>query len=293
METADRPAGDDVAVIEIGVGGLTFDALAAGPPDGPLVLLLHGFPQSSREWRHQLPALAAAGFRAVAPDQRGYSWRARPECVDAYHLDHLVADALGMAAALGSATFHIVGHDWGGVVAWALAGRHPERLRSLTSVSTPHPLAFLRAIRAPRGDQAARSRYIQFFRLPELPERLLLARKGAGLRMLFERTGFRDRSVIDEHVAFLSERRALKAALNWYRALDVAAVAGVGAITTPTLFVWGGDDMALGREAALGTAAYVRGAYEFVELDGVSHWIPEEAPGALNAELIPFLRGPY
>src|SRR5205807_9057314 len=128
--------------LEIPVGKFAFDARAAGPADGELVLLLHGFPQSSWEWRSQLSALGDAGYRAVAPDQRGYSPRARPDGVERYEVEHLVADVLAIADWLGGHRFHLVGHDWGAAVAWAVGGTHPERLHTLSIVSVPHPKAF-------------------------------------------------------------------------------------------------------------------------------------------------------
>ena len=246
------------------------------------MLLLHGFPQSSHQWRHQLPALAGAGYRVVAPDQRGYSPRARPEDVAAYHVDRLVEDVLAIADRLAAKPFHLVGHDWGGVVAWAVAARHPERLLSLTAVSTPHPLALAQALGSATGDQAARSAYVNLFRQPGLAEQLLLADEGAGLRALFANTAFTDRAAVDEYVALLADPSTLTAALNWYRAIDPSSLAGIGPVTVPTLYVWSTDDPALGREAAEGTAAWVRGPYELVELPGVSHWVPEDAPEDLN-----------
>ncbi|MCA1690802.1 MAG: alpha/beta hydrolase [Actinobacteria bacterium] len=279
-------AESEVERVEIPAGEFVFDALASGPPGGSLVLLLHGFPQSSYQWRHQLPALARAGYRAVAPDQRGYSSRARPEAVDAYHVDRLVADVLAMADGLGGHQVHLVGHDWGAMVAWAVAGRCPQRLRSLTAVSTPHPLALAQALAAPSGDQASRSRYVRFFQQARLPEWVLLAAGGAGLRMLFAKTGYTDETGIREYGAVLGEPGALTAALNWYRALDLASLGGVGPVNVPTLYVWSSDDPALGREAADGTASYVDGPYRFEVLDGVSHWIPEEAPELLGRLLI-------
>jgi pimeloyl-ACP methyl ester carboxylesterase len=275
--------------LEIPAGDLTFDALVAGPPTGPLVLLLHGFPQTSYEWRHQLAVLGEAGYRAVAPDQRGYSARARPEGVEAYHVDRLVEDVLAVADALERPTFDLVGHDWGGIVAWAVAARHPQRVRSLTAVSTPHPLALAQAIGSASSDQAARSRYVGFLQLPVVPEKVLLAGECAGLRALFANTAYTNREAMDHYVDQLCDPATLTAALNWYRAIDMGSLAGLGAITTPTLYVWSTDDPALGREAAEATAGHVRGPYRFVELDGVSHWVPEDAPEELNRVLLEHL----
>ena len=151
----------------------TFDALASGPDDGRPVLLLHGFPECAYQWKHQLAALGAAGFRGVAFDQRGYSPGIRPAEVDAYAPDELVGDVLRVAAALGWPRFDLVGHDWGSAVAWMVAAAHPDRLRSLTAVSTPHGAAFSAALRGDT-DQQKRSEYFRLFRTPGDAERELL-----------------------------------------------------------------------------------------------------------------------
>lgn len=265
-------------------GGLVFDALAAGPPEGGLVLLLHGFPQSSAIWRPQLEGLAAAGHRAVAPDQRGYSPGARPEAVEDYRIGHLVDDALALADHLGGGPFHVVGHDWGAVVAWHLAAHHPGRIRTLTALSVPHPVAFAMALASPEADQAHRSRYISFFQKAGVAEDALLA---GGLKVMLSMSGYP--GDVDERVRAMSEPGALTAALNWYRAVDAGLVGGVGAVTPPTLYVWSTGDVALGREGAEATADHVAGPYRFEVLEGVSHWIPEEVPGVLTGLLLEHL----
>src|SRR5438045_8246250 len=157
--------------------GLTFDARVAGDPGGPLVLLLHGFAESMHTWRAQVKALAIAGYRAIAPSQRGYSPGARPDTRDTanYHIDRLMDDAIAMLAASGYAErrFHLVGHDWGGSIAWALADRYPQRLASLTVLSRPHPNAFNRALQSRDGDQAHRSRHHKAFLEPNAAEVVL------------------------------------------------------------------------------------------------------------------------
>ncbi|HEX6597607.1 MAG TPA: alpha/beta fold hydrolase, partial [Acidimicrobiales bacterium] len=163
------------------------------------------------------------------------------------------------------------------------------RLLSLTAVSTPHPLAVVKAMDSPTGDQAKRSAYVNLFRLPKVPEVLLLAGEGAGLRKLFWNSGFVDREAVEEYVRVLDGHDAISAALNWYRALDFGALAGIGPVDVPTLFVWSTDDPALGPEAAEATAAYVRGPYRFVALAGVGHWVPEDAADDLNVELLAHL----
>lgn len=275
--------------IEIPVGELVFDASVAGPDEGELVVLLHGFPQTSWCWRHQLPALAEAGYRVVAPDQRGYSPRARPDDVESYRAEHLVADVLAVADWIGGHQFHLAGHDWGAAVAWQVAGRYPQRLRSLTAVSVPHPLAFARALGGEGGsDQAARSSYMDFFRA-EGSEELMLADGAQGLRNLYLGSGM-PLDDADRYLEALTQPGALRAALSWYRAMDVASIGGLGPITMPTMFVWSTDDVAIGREAAERTEEHVDGPYRFEVLEGVGHWVAEEAPDRFNQALLEHLR---
>jgi pimeloyl-ACP methyl ester carboxylesterase len=271
-------------VEDITAGGLTFRCRLAGPESGEVVLLLHGYPQSSWEWHHQLPALAAAGYRAVAPDLRGYSPGARPQGVDHYDQPSLVGDVLAIADHFDAHRFHLVGHDWGAIVAWHVAGWHPERLRSLTIVSVPHPAAFARALRDPSSDQAERSAYIQTFK--DHGEGVLLG-SAEQLRAGFEATGLAGHDV-DEHVRVLTDPGALEAATHWYRAFDFLA-GDLGPIDVPTLFVWGTDDLALGPDGAAWTAEHVRAPYRFEVFDGAPHWIPEVEAERFNAHLLEHL----
>lgn len=274
--------------IEIPVGAYRFSARVAGPEDGRLVLLLHGFPQSSLAWRRQLATLAEAGYRAVAPDQRGYSPKARPEGVEHYATDHLVADALAIVDEMGGHKVDVVGHDWGAWVAWQMAARYPERLRTLTAVSVPHPVAFLEAILSGKGDQAARSAYIAFFRQEGIAEKTLLLNDGDGLRKMLAATGLPEEQA-DVYVGLMREPGALTAALSWYRAVGPADTEGMAPITTPTMYVWSDRDVALGRQAAEATAAHVEGPYRFEVIEGVSHWIPEVAADQLGRLLLEHL----
>ena len=272
--------------------GWTFRAREAGSPDRPLVLLLHGFPESSRCWDATLPVLAEAGYHPVAFDQRGYSPGARPDDVAAYKPDLLVADVLEVADALGADRFHLVGHDFGGMVAWMVAGHHPDRVRTLTVASTPHPAAFRRSYQAAGAssddDQHERSGYMRAFR--ESPrgemEATLLADDAAALRLAF--TGLPEVAV-DAHVAVLAEPGALVAAIDWYRSMSGRASAATPASSVPTLYVWSDQDPALGRAAAEATAELVTGPYRFVVLEGTGHWIPELAADELHAVLLPHL----
>jgi pimeloyl-ACP methyl ester carboxylesterase len=271
--------------LQLSARGLVFDALAAGPPTGELVMLLHGFPQTAACWTPLLETLAAAGYRAVAPDQRGYSPAARPTTIQAYRLPELVADVAAIADRLGAGTFHLVGHDWGGVVAWRLAGQQPERVATLTAVSTPHPRAFARAL---VGIQALRSAYIPVFRLPRLPELLLGARRQWGLRRLLAQDGLGD-PWVDTYTRALAQPGALSAALAWYRA---ARPFGLWAprVSVPTMYVWGSGDPALGPRAAITTGRWVTGAYRFEVLAGAGHWLPELHAQELGRLLLEHLR---
>jgi pimeloyl-ACP methyl ester carboxylesterase len=269
--------------MRVAARGLTFEVRAGGPADGAAVLLLHGFPQHGGEWDEVTPALHAAGLRTYAPDQRGYSPGARPVEVAAYRIPELVADAAALLDALGVAGAHVVGHDWGAIVAWALAAAHPDRVRSLTAVSVPHPAAMAHALRV-SADQKARSSYITLFRKPGAAERTLLAFGAAALRRMLGGVGDADR--VARYAEPMREPGALTAALNWYRAMSSADLAAVGPVAVPTTFVWSDRDVAIGRVAARACADHVTGDYRLVELPGVSHWIPDVAPGPLAEAIL-------
>jgi pimeloyl-ACP methyl ester carboxylesterase len=258
----------------------SFDAIADGPLDGRPVLLLHGFPEAAVEWTHQVAVLGAGGFRAVAPDQRGYSPGVRPERPADYAIDLLVDDVVAIADQLGWGRFDLVGHDWGGAVAWWTADAHPERLRSLSVVSTPHPAALGEALLLDE-EQRMMSRYMTDWR-DRSTERRMLADNARVLRAIFDRRVEHTR--IEEYIQRLSEPGALTAALNWYRSGKPGTKAG--RITVPTLYVWSTEDVALGSTAALATERWVEGPYRFEMIEDVSHWVPEEAPEFLASLLL-------
>ena len=276
--------------LQIDANRLTFTARAAGPQGGRGVILLHGFPQTSWCWRGQLSELGDAGYRAVAPDQRGYSAGARPPYVADYGMDHLVGDVLALADAMEMDMFDLVGHDWGGMVSWVAAARHPERIRSLSVVSTPHPLALRAALLGGDPEQAGWSGHTDAFRRPEVPERLLLGEdgSGSGLEALCTASGL-GIATTRQYLAVLTRPGALTAALNWYRAMDGCRLGDLPLVTVPTLYVWSSDDAALGRPAAEASEKFVAGDYRFVVLDGVNHWIPEAAPEELARLLLEHL----
>jgi pimeloyl-ACP methyl ester carboxylesterase len=268
--------------------GLTFDVHELGPAGGDPVLLLHGFPQRGDSWRAVATRLAANGCHTLAPDQRGYSPGARPAGRDAYRLDEMVADALAVVDELvgPAARVHLVGHDWGAVVAWRLAARHGDRVRTLTAVSVPPAAAYLRSLVTTR--QGLASWYVYAFQLPWLPERVLSAGGGPFSRRFvaaLRGTG-QSKAAAQRDAAGLADPKALSAAINWYR----GAFSGPPRdpdppVRVPTLFVWSDGDTALTRQSTELVHRYVAGPFRYAELCGVSHWIPDEAPDQL-AELV-------
>lgn len=258
--------------------GLEFEVRDEGPPGGDAVVLLHGFPQDNRCYDDVLPTLHAAGMRTLTPLQRGYSPGARPAGRSAYRLEECAADILALLNAAGVATAHVVGHDWGGAVAWHLAGRHPQRLRSLVVLSTPHPQAMMAAML--RSRQALQSAYMALFQLPLLPERIL----PRSLERSLVRSGL-PAPVARRYTERMTEPGALTAALNWYRALPWTMRTPIRAIPVRTSFIWGTEDPFLGRTAAELTARHVHAPYRLHALDGAGHWIPETRAAQL-ADLI-------
>jgi pimeloyl-ACP methyl ester carboxylesterase len=255
--------------------GLRFDVRDEGPADGDRVVLLHGFPQTSTSWDRLAPLLHEAGLRTLAPDQRGYSPGARPGRRRDYRPAELVADVLALVERVGGPV-HLVGHDWGAAVGWLLAARHPEALRTFTAVSVPHPAALARSMVG--SDQAARSWYMALFQLPLLPQRLLATPRATAML----RAGGMDREMVERYRREVVAGGALPYALNWYRAMPWADPRHVGArVATPTTLVWSDGDVALGRAGVDLTRRYVDGPYRLVVLEGVSHWIPEQAPRLL------------
>jgi pimeloyl-ACP methyl ester carboxylesterase len=274
-----------VTELSISTAAGVFDATVAGPPEGRPVLLLHGFPQTRLVWQRQIAELAAHGYRVVAPDQRGYSPGARPERPEDYRISVLVDDVVAITEELGWASFDLVGHDWGGAVAWWTADAHPGRVRTLTVVSTPHPGALATTLRTDK-DQRERSQYMIAWRETPATEERMLAGDAEALRATY--AGKVPQASAEAYVRHLSQPGALTAALNWYRAGRPDGAIGV--IEVPTLYVWSTQDSAFGPAAARETGQWVNGPYRFETLQGVSHWVPEEAPETLSRLLLEHLR---
>jgi pimeloyl-ACP methyl ester carboxylesterase len=273
--------------------GLTFNLAEAG--SGPPVLLLHGFPDCWRLWRHQVPALAEAGHRVIAPDLRGFGGTDKPEKVEDYKMRTLVGDAVGLLDALGVDRAAVVGHDWGAALAWMVATFAPDRVSRLVAVSVGHPVSFADV----DLDQKQRSWYMLWFQFPGAAERVLPEHDWAVFRRwAWNGAGPGQDPDCDRQVAELSRPGALTAGLNWYRAnVDPATFIRSGPVRSsmppvacPTMGVWSTDDFALAEAQMTGSQRFVTGPWHYRRLEGVSHWVPVHAPQALNRLLVDFLR---
>ena len=274
--------------------GLRFRTMVDGPADGEMFILLHGFPEGAESWTKQVDALAKAGHLAVAPDLRGYGLSDAPEGVENYAIDHLVEDVGAIIRSFGRSQAHVAGHDWGSLVAWFFAGRHPEMTRTLTALSVGHPAALAESSRVDE-EQREKSRYVALFLQEGKAEHVLADEDYRRLRAMFAIGPNPDavpRAVIEHFTKSLSRPGRLTAALNYYRA-NLGAGGGAWAaltqaltITSPTTLLWGNEDPALGSRAVEATAARVAAPYELVVLEGAGHWLqferPDEVSGALT-----------
>ena len=280
-----------VEPLRLHANGIELEAVAAGPADGPLVVLLHGFPEFWYGWRHQIAPLAAAGLRVLVPDQRGYNRSSKPVGRRAYSLGTLADDVIGLASALGRERFAVIGHDWGGVVAWHLAARNQDRIERAAILNAPHPATLQRYMLA-HPSQAARSWYVGFFQSPLLPELVLGAGDFAGLRRALDATA-RPGTFTEEDArryrAAWAQPGALTAMLNWYRALPLAAGSVRSTrVRAPVRVIWGDRDVYLERGLAkAGLALCDRG--EAFHLADATHWVHHEEPETVNRLLIEFL----
>jgi pimeloyl-ACP methyl ester carboxylesterase len=278
--------------LSLQANGLRFYAAACGPPDGPLVLLLHGFPEMSYGWRHQLAPMAAAGLRVVAPDQRGYGHTDKPPGRSAYGLEALTDDVVAIARSLGRERFGLVGHDWGGIVAWHLASERPAHVERLAILNSPQlGVARAHAMRSPT--QALRSAYVGFFQLPLLPEVVLGMADHALLAATLERSsraGTFSEAEMQVYREAWSKPGALTSMLHWYRALPLARTDIAKRVSMPTLILWGDRDAALEAVLAEKCLALCDRA-EAVHFPNASHWLQHEEPEQVNARLIGFFVG--
>ena len=285
--------------------GISFSVLAAGRRDRPVALLLHGFPEGKESWEPQLAALAEAGWRAVAPDLRGYGGTDAPKGLDAYAMPHLVADVEGLISALGEDQVDLIGHDWGSLIGWPFVSRHPRLVRTWTSLSIPHPVALAEASGLDGGpepdpDQRTRSSYVGLFNKPVKAEELLLADGAQRLRAMYRFGPDPDAipvEVVDGFVRGFERPGRLTAGLNYYRAnLRPAAFAAYPPcphpISPPTQLIWGDQDPALGRVAVERTAALVAGPYRLQVLEGAGHWLQFERAGEVCRAIVDHVSSP-
>jgi pimeloyl-ACP methyl ester carboxylesterase len=276
----------------IAVNGVRLHVVEAGPEDGPLLILLHGFPEFWYGWRRQIGPLATAGFRVQVPDQRGYNLSSKPRRVSSYNLDRLAGDVVGLIDAAGAAKARVVGHDWGGVVGWWLGIRHAERLERLALLNIPHPLVMERTMKH-SPVQRKKSRYIFFFQLPWLPERIF-SRHGFAYAEKSLRGSSRPGTFSDEDVAHYKEAwsqpRAVRSMLHWYRAALRARPRRPKSprVTVPTLLIWGTQDRFLGQEMAQASLDLCdHGRLELIP--EATHWVQLEEPARVNRLLVDFL----
>ena len=265
--------------VEVGGVGTEYEVAGTGRP----VVLLHGFPDSGRLWRYQVPALAGAGFQVIIPDLRGYGRSDKPGPVDAYSLPLLAGDVLAILAELGIGTAHVVGHDWGAALAWGLAALSPGNVDHLVALSVGNPVTFLRTL-----EQRQKSWYMLLFQFPGIAERWLAEDDWANFRSW---GGHPDAAQV---IAELEANGSLTPGLNWYRA-NVSPESWVGPplqlppVQAPTMGVWSTGDPVLAEVQMTDSAASVAGPWRYERLDGPGHWMQLDAPEQVNALLLDFL----
>lgn len=258
-------------------GNLVFDLRDSGPTEGPAVIFLHGHPQTNVAWEAVIPRLVTAGYRCLAPNQRGLSRGARPNRRRDYRMSELVEDVGALVDAVGGQRVHLVGHDFGGLVAWSFAAAYPDRVSSLSSLSSPHPQALQNAMLTSK--QGVLSWYAYAYQLPRIPERFYLGSDGKGERLArMLRAGGQRPDLADRDARAMTEPGAYTAALNWYRAAPWSG--RTGEVSVPTLLVWSDGDKYILQNAARRSERYVTGDFRFEVLAG-SHWIPDEQPDAV------------
>jgi pimeloyl-ACP methyl ester carboxylesterase len=276
----------------IETNGIRLHVVQAGPKSGPPILLLHGFPEFWYGWRKQIPALVEAGCRVIVPDQRGYNLSSKPKGIKSYRVDTLVEDVIGLIDALDYEKVNLVGHDWGGIVAWVLAYKHPEKLHRLGILNAPHP-AVMRRFLLRDFEQMRRSLYAFFFQLPWLPEALMRTddwRGAARALCVSGRTDTFTNEDIEKYKEAWSQPGAMTAMLNWYRAAAhyPLSIPKEMRIRVPTLMMWGMKDAALTHRLARPSMDYCDDG-RLLFLPEASHWVQHEEAAEVNQHLLEFV----
>jgi len=287
-----RDGGRSVEKLSFNNGDVGLHAVAAGPEDGRVVILLHGFPEFWYSWHKQIEPLAAAGFRVIVPDQRGYNLSSKPAGVASYAFSELVSDVIAIADQLGQKTIFLAGHDWGAAVAWSTALLHPQRIAKLAVLNVPHP-SVMRKFLSTRPRQFLRSWYMFFFQLPWLPEALFSAfnfRVGARSLLRSSRPGTFSAEDLAQYRAAWSQPGSLTAMINWYRALFRTRIKFQNKIVrVPTRILWGERDDFLLTEMAHESLRYCTNA-ELFTFANATHWLQHEEPARVSDLLIDFFR---
>ncbi|MGH3253597.1 MAG: alpha/beta fold hydrolase [Trebonia sp.] len=268
--------------------GWTFEVTDHGAGDQGVIVLLHGFPEDRSAWDRVAPVLADAGYRVLVPELRGYGPGPGPRGRRDYTAVQVGDDIIALLGQAGLDRVHLVGHDWGAVVSWSVAGRYPERFTSLTTLSVPHPGAFTKAMSRPA--QLLKSWYIFYFQLPWLPERTLSWHDGAMLKRMMRGSGLSE-DLVQRYALRTRSPDGMSGPLGGYRALPYSSGDPVLRVGVPTLFIWGDEDQYVSRAAAEGCAEWVTGPFRFVEVAGGSHWLPEMRPAEVAALVLGHVAG--
>ena len=267
---------------KVSTGELEFDCRVSGNEQNELIIFLHGFPETSFMWSKIMEKLSSIGFYCIAPDMRGYSENACPKGVKNYSIEKLSGDILDIADASNKNKFHLIGHDWGAAIGWNIVYNNPERIISWTGLSVPHNKAFGKAIKLDK-EQQKKSRYIKSFLVPYIPEMMLKKNDFEKLRKLWENSSPEE---LENYLTVFSRKQTLTAALNYYRAMiKKGKNRTIGDIQTPTLFIWGNQDLAVGSFAVENNHKYMKGDYTFLELDG-GHWLIQTNYAEVEAAIV-------
>lgn len=278
-----------ISIVNKEANGLTFKCRVAGNPTDEPVILLHGWPETSHMWIKLMEQLSAQGYYCIAPDQRGFSPQARPTKVKDYAIEFLAKDVIRIADAFGIKKFQLIGHDWGSAIGWAVVNFYPERVKSWTAMSVPHIRAFSDALRFDKK-QKKMSQYMAFFQWRGIPEWFLLKKDRENLRKTWKKSAPEE---LKDYLDVIGNKPALKASLGYYRANYKTLKKGKGAahygdVKTPTLMIWGSKDIAIGPVGIDGTAQYMKGPYERIDL-AAGHWLMQEAFDDCYQAILPHL----